>query len=90
LRFHDRVIVVAQISNRALVAAWALEDADALPMAQQRLVEIVDGAGVLWKQGLQEIVRGIGSNLFANQAEADTYSPHVSIDRQDWLLTAKK
>ena len=53
-------------------------------------MEIVDGAGVLWKQGLQEIVRGIGSNLFANQAEADTYSPHVGVDRQDWLLTAKK
>jgi hypothetical protein len=46
------LIVVAQIRDWTFLTAWALEDADALAMAQQRLVEIVDGASNLWKERL--------------------------------------
>ena len=53
-------------------------------------MEIVDGAGVLRKQSLQQIVSGIGSDFLANQAEANAHSPHVCIDGQDGLLTAKE
>jgi hypothetical protein len=85
LWFHHRLIIVAQVGDRAFLTARALEDANALAMAQERFMEIVDGAGVLWKQGLQEIVSGIGCDFLADQAEANTYSPYVCIYPQTWL-----
>jgi len=53
-------------------------------------VEIVDGAGVLWKQGLQEGVSIIRSDFLANEAQADRTAVDVHINGQNWLLTAKK
>jgi hypothetical protein len=47
LWFHHCLIIIAQIGNGALFASWALEDTDALPVPQQRLVEIVDCAGII-------------------------------------------
>jgi len=40
------LVVVAQIGDRAFLATWSLEDADALPVPQQSFVKIVDGSGV--------------------------------------------
>jgi len=77
LWFHYGLIVITQIGDRTLAASWTLEDADALPMPQQRLVEIVDGAGVLRKQGLQEIVGCLCRHLLSD--EAKTYAHAVNV-----------
>lgn len=66
MRVHYRVIVVAQVGNRASIAARALEYADALPVSQQPLVKIVDDAGVLGEKGLQKRVGVIRRDFFAD------------------------
>ena len=49
LWFHHRFIVVAQIGQRAFITVRTLVHANALSMAQQGLVEIVDAASILWE-----------------------------------------
>ena len=46
LWFHHRFIVIAQVGQGTFVATGVFINADALSVAQQGLVEIVDGAGV--------------------------------------------
>ncbi len=49
---HHRFIIITHIRDHTLVAARMLIDADALPVAQQALVKVVDGAGLLRQQRL--------------------------------------
>ncbi|MGZ3610677.1 MAG: hypothetical protein ACXWPS_19555 [Ktedonobacteraceae bacterium] len=44
-------------------------------------MEIVDRAGILRKQGLQEIMGGICCDFLADQTQADRDSPHVRVYR---------
>ena len=60
LWFHYRLVVIAQIGNRAFIAPWSLKDADALAVPQQTLVEVVNGAGILREKHLQKSMSGIG------------------------------
>jgi hypothetical protein len=48
-------------------------------MSKQRLVEIVDSAGVLRKQSLQEIVGCVCCHLLANEAKAKRAAVNVRI-----------
>jgi len=47
-----------------------LENANALSVSQQAFVKIVDGARILGEEGLQEGMRCIGRDFFADQAQA--------------------
>jgi hypothetical protein len=47
--FHDRVIVIAQIGQDALLAAGTIVDTDTLSMPQKSLVEIIDSLRVIGK-----------------------------------------
>ncbi len=78
LWFHHCLIVITQIGDWAFLAARALVDTNALPMAQQGLVEVVDGAGFLWKQGLQEIVGSVGCDFLADETQA-VETPHTCV-----------
>ena len=66
LWFHDGFIVVAQVGERAFVAARAFKHAHALPVPQQGFVEIVDGAGILRQESLQKGMSVVGCDLLAN------------------------
>lgn len=68
-RVHYHLIVVAQIGERAFVAAGMLKDADALAVAEEGFMEIVDRAGILREQGLQEGVGGFSAHFFPDQAQ---------------------
>ena len=51
-------IVIADISKIALFAAWALKDADTLPVAEQGFVEVVDAARICGQKRLEKLMRG--------------------------------
>src|SRR5258706_8200250 len=89
LWFHHRFIVIAKISNRALVTTGVFVDADALPMAQQGLVEIVDAAGIQWQQGLQEGMGRVGCDFFADQSQASRHAVDMHIDRKYRFLATE-
>lgn len=48
----------------------ALEDANALAVAQEAEVEIVDHLGVEWEQSLQNLLRRFGADARADQPQA--------------------
>jgi hypothetical protein len=54
-------------------------NADVLSMAQQGLVKIVDDAGILWQQGLQEGMGGIGCDFLADQSQSLRHAMDVDI-----------
>jgi len=56
-----------------------LIDTNTLPMSQQGLVKIIDAAGILWQQGLQERMDGVGCDFLPNQSQADTGAVDVHI-----------
>ncbi len=47
LWFHHRLIVIAQIGDRAFIAVWSVINTNALPVSQQSFMEIVDDPGIL-------------------------------------------
>ncbi len=67
---HHRFIVVAQVGEYTLVAAWMLKYAHALSMTQQGFVKIVDGASILREESLQQGMGGVGCDFFADEAQA--------------------
>ena len=83
-------MVIAQVGNRAFVAARALVHANALPMAQQRIVKVVDRARIIGQQGLKQIMGRICRHFLPDEAQANAHSPYMRIYRQDGLLTAKE
>src|SRR5258706_5218232 len=70
LWFHHRFIVVAQVGQGTLVTTGVFIHANALPMAQQGFVEIVDDAGIQRQQGLQEGMGRVGCDFLADQSQA--------------------
>jgi hypothetical protein len=44
--YKVELIIITEISKVALFAAWALEDADTLPMPEQGFVEVIDATRV--------------------------------------------
>ena len=79
LWFHHRFIVIAQVGQGTLVTTGVFIHADALPMAQQGFVKIVDDAGIPWQQGLQEGMGRVGGDFLADQPQASRHAMDVHI-----------
>jgi hypothetical protein len=67
--FHHRVIVVTQICEYAFVAARSLKHADTLTESKQPFMKVVDDAGILRKERLQEIMGCISSHFFPDKPD---------------------
>ncbi len=87
---HHCVVIVAQVSQYALIAAWVVVDANALAMSQQPFMEVVDCLRVRWEQGLQQLMGCISSHLFSDEAKPDAHPVYMHINPQTSLGLLKE
>jgi len=66
-----------------------LKDADALAVPQEGFVKIVDRAGVLGEQCLQQGVSSLGGHFFPDQAQTPGDAVNVDIYRQLHLVVIR-
>jgi len=69
LQFHYRVIVITEIGEHTFVTARPLKHADALTESKQPFMKVVDDAGILGEERLQEIMGSISSHFFPDKPD---------------------